>query len=224
MAADKKGAGVTAAERVRAALEQDLLGGALTPGMRLDEMDLATRFAVSRTPVREALKALAAQNLVELRPHAGAFVAEPGGEALIEMFETMAELEAACASFAALRARPVDRAALLAAHEACVAATARGAMEAFLDANNRFHDAIAEAAGNRFLAEQTLALRRRLEPWRRRVTWRAGIMPQSNAEHAGIREAIEAGDGPLAARCARAHLDTLQRDALVLLRMMKKAG
>ncbi len=215
---------LTAAERVHSALEQELLAGSLAPGSRLDEAELAARFAVSRTPVREALKALAAGHLVELRPHAGAFVAAPNGEQLMEMFEAMAELEAACAGFAARRARPADRAALALAHEACIAASARGEAEDFYTANNRFHDAIAIAAGNSFLAAQTLGLRRRLEPWRRRVTWRAGMMAASNAEHASILAALEAGDAALAAEHARAHLDTLQRDALQLLRSLRLAG
>lgn len=214
---------LTAAERVRRALEAELSHGLLEPSSRLDEAALAERFGVSRTPVREALKSLAAQQLVELRPHAGAFVAAPSVQSLLEMFEAMGELEAACAGFAAQRARPADIAALSAAHEACLAAGAAQAHEQFLTANNRFHDAIGAAAGNAFLSGQTLALRRRLAPWRGRVTWRAGMMPASQIEHAAILEAIMEGDAALAAQRARAHLDTLGRDSLALMRDLRLA-
>ena len=71
--------------------------GALLPGAALDETELARRFSVSRTPVREAIRQLAASGLVEARAHRGAVVAQPTEERLIGMFEAMAELEALCA-------------------------------------------------------------------------------------------------------------------------------
>ncbi len=208
----------TSVDRVLGTLERDLISGRLKPAQRLDETDLAQRFKVSRTPVREALKVLAAQGLVELRPRSGAFVAQPTDRELIEMFETMAEMEAACAGFAARRATADDRARLEAANAACEKARVAADAPGFYKANTAFHDAICRAAGNRFLAEQTLALRRRLEPWRRGVTWNPGMMQASVPEHAAILAAIAAGDAAAAAERARAHLDTLRRDALVLLR------
>jgi DNA-binding GntR family transcriptional regulator len=210
----------TSVDRVLGALERELLAGRLRPAQRLDESELATRFKVSRTPVREALKVLATQGLVQLRPRAGAFVAQPTDRELIEMFETMAEMEASCAGFAARRATAEDRAKLDAANAACDKARIAGDAPAFYKANTAFHDAICRAAGNRFLAEQTLALRRRLEPWRRGVTWSPGMMQASVPEHAAILRAIADGDATAAAERARAHLDTLRRDALVLLRAL----
>ncbi len=71
--------------------------GRLKPGQRLVEVGLAERFDVSRTPIREALIQLAASGMVEIRPRRGAFVALLGPRELIESFELMAEIEAACA-------------------------------------------------------------------------------------------------------------------------------
>lgn len=215
---DQPTSSATSADRVLDLLERALLSGALKPAQRLDETDLAQQYGVSRTPVREALKVLAAQGLVQLRPRSGAFVAQPTDRELIEMFETMAEMEAACAGFAARRATEADRARLAAANAACEAASLAADAPSFYRANTEFHDAICGAAGNRFLAAQTLALRRRLEPWRRGVTWNPGMMQASVPEHAAILKAIGAGDATGAAEQARAHLDTLRRDALVLLR------
>ncbi len=70
----------------------------MAPGTALDETELARRFAVSRTPVREAIRQLAASGLVEARPHRGAVVAHPGDDRLLGMFEAMKELEALCAA------------------------------------------------------------------------------------------------------------------------------
>ncbi len=90
-------------DHVREELEQAILTGAYDDGARLDENSLSTRFAVSRTPIREALQMLAASGLVELIARRGAFVRHPGFVELLEMFEVMAELEALCGRLAARR-------------------------------------------------------------------------------------------------------------------------
>ncbi len=83
--------------------------GVLEPGSALDETELARRFDVSRTPVREAIRQLAASGLVEVRAHRGAVVARPSDERLVGMFEAMAELEALCAGLAAERMTATER-------------------------------------------------------------------------------------------------------------------
>src|SRR5229473_7583438 len=92
---------ITRAEELRLQLADEIVRGALRPGAALDETDIARRFNVSRTPVREALRQLAASGLVDARAHRGAVVARPSIERLHEMFEAMAELEALCAGLAA---------------------------------------------------------------------------------------------------------------------------
>src|SRR5216684_2554793 len=108
---------ITRAEELRLQLADEIVRGALPPGAALDETDIARRFSVSRTPVREALRQLAASGLIEARAHRGAVVARPTLERLNGMFEAMAELEALCAGLAAERMPPVERARLEAIHE-----------------------------------------------------------------------------------------------------------
>ena len=108
---------LTRAEELRLQLADEIVRGALAPGAALDETDIARRFSVSRTPVREALRQLAASGLVEARAHRGAVVAQPSIERLSGMFEAMAELEALCAGLSAERMTPTERHRLEAIHE-----------------------------------------------------------------------------------------------------------
>src|SRR5258708_11678383 len=88
--------GATLAETIHRRLEADIADGALEPGSRLDEQEIALRFGVSRTPVREAFRLLASDDLVELRGRQGALVRSIGVHTLIEMFQVMGELEGLC--------------------------------------------------------------------------------------------------------------------------------
>src|SRR5229473_918187 len=108
---------ITRAEELRLQLADEIIRGALAPGAPLDETDIARRFSVSRTPVREALRQLAASGLVDARAHRGAVVARPSIDRLTCMFEAMAELEALCAGLAAERMQPAERHRLEAIHE-----------------------------------------------------------------------------------------------------------
>src|SRR6201986_5600733 len=90
-------------ERLRESIEEEIATGKLLPGTRLDEVELATRFGVSRTPIREALILLQGEGLIENRPRRGALVVQITPGRLMEMFELMAELEAMWARQAAWR-------------------------------------------------------------------------------------------------------------------------
>src|SRR6201992_4466908 len=92
---------VTRAEELRLQLADEIVRGALPPGAPLDETDIARRFGVSRTPVREALRQLVASGLVEARPHRGAVVARATIERLTRLFEGMGGVEGVCAGAAA---------------------------------------------------------------------------------------------------------------------------
>ena len=190
--------------RLQDAIEHDIATGALAPGARLDELSLAARYQVSRTPVREALHQLAASGMVEMRPRRGAVVATAGPGRLYEMFEVMAELEAMSGRLAARRVTPEMRAALDAAHQAC-----RGALDGpdgYYEANEAFHQAIYRASGNAFLEEQCLALQKRLRPYRRLQLRVGNRITRSFAEHEAIVAAIVAGDSAAAAEALTAHV------------------
>jgi DNA-binding GntR family transcriptional regulator len=191
-------------DRLRDALEEDILTGALSPGDRLEEIALAARFGVSRTPIREALLSLAAAGLAEIRPRRGAVVAEIGPRRLMEMFEVMAELEGLCARLAARRADLEEIAAIRACHEACAAAISD--VDAYYYRNETFHERIRAAGRNRFLFDQADALQKRLRPYRRLQLRARDRIAASLAEHAAIVAALEAGDGAAAAQAMRAHV------------------
>jgi len=193
-------------DALREAIEEEIAIGHLAPGSRIDEAALEARFGVSRTPVREALIQLASSGLVEVRRRKGAVVKVLEPRKLFEMFEVMAELEASCAQRAARRMAPEQETALKEALEACRVAAAAGDPDAYFHENEGFHRAIYAASQNAFLAEQALALHRRLRPYRRLQLRVRNRMGNSLAEHEGVVAAILAGDGELAAQRLRAHV------------------
>ena len=188
------------------AIEEDIVYGRLPPGSRLDEVQLGKRFGVSRTPIREALHQLSYSGLVELRPRRGALVAVVGPQRLYEMFEAMAELEAACVRLAARRMNEADREALRKAHEACRRPARKLDADAYFAPNERFHQALYDGSHNAFLAEQARALQRRLRPYRRLQLRLRARVAQSFEEHGDIVKAVVGGDADRAADAVRGHV------------------
>lgn len=197
---------MTQTSDLKQAIEDAVIAGEFGPGDRLDEVSLAQRFGVSRTPVREALLQLGAEGFIDVRPRRGAVVSVLSPHRLIEMFEVMAELEAACGRLAARRLTPQNDAAMAAAHDACVSAAAAGDSEAYYAVNRAFHEAIYRASRNEFLAEQAIALHKRLSAYRRVQLRARNRMAQSLNEHLEILEAIRAGHEDIAARQLQAHV------------------
>ena len=180
--------------------------GQLAPGAALDETELARRFSVSRTPVREAIRMLAASGLVEVRAHRAAVVARPTHEHLIGMFEVMAELESLCAGYAADRMRGAERRALEDAHEKLRVLIQRGDPQRYYEVNEAFHATIYAGAHNSYLAELTLATRGRVQPFRRAQFRNLGRLAKSHAEHDRVVQAILRGERVLAAQNMYAHI------------------
>ncbi|WP_454616284.1 GntR family transcriptional regulator [Bradyrhizobium cenepequi] len=197
---------ITRAEELRLQLADEIVRGALRPGSPLDETEVARRFNVSRTPVREALRQLAASGLVEARAHRGAVVARPSVERLTGMFEAMAELEALCAGLAAERMTATDRYALEAVHEELRVLSYTGNPERFHEVNERFHNTIYAGSHNEYIAEMTLATRVRVQPFRRAQFRNLGRLAKSHAEHDRVVVAIMRGDKTGAATAMRAHI------------------
>ena len=203
--------GKTHAERLRLELADDIACGRLVPGAALDETSLATRFGVSRTPVREALRELAAAGLIEHRPHRGAVVATLDAERLESMFVVMAELEALCAGLAATAMTAAERAELDAMHDAAAELVRTGDLTAYREANDRFHEFIYAASHNPFLEETVLGVRRRVLAFRRAQFHGLGRLAVSHAEHERVVRALQRGDRDAAAREMRAHLTSSGR-------------
>jgi DNA-binding GntR family transcriptional regulator len=195
------------AERLKLELEREILMFRLHPGERLDENRLAQRYGTSRTPVREALRQLAASGLVDIRPHRSAEVARLSIPQLLEMFELMSVMEGVCARFAAERASAAEIQRIRDAHEGCRTFVDARDPDGFYHANNHFHDAIYQASHNSYCAEQTQFLRNRLSPYRRCQLHRNNRPEESFREHERILEAISQGDAARAEREIRAHID-----------------
>lgn len=207
-------------QSIRVRLEDDIVTGVLPPGTHLEENDLAERFGASRTPVREALQQMAAAGVIEIRPRRGAIVPQPDIHVVVELFEAMAELEAACARLAARRLTDEDRRTLLAAHDRCRDAR-EGSADQYYQENEAFHLAIYRASHNRILEEQAMAMLRRLRPYRRLQLRLPNRVESSMNEHEGLKDALLAHDGDLAARLARDHVLVQEHgfnDLMVLLR------
>jgi DNA-binding GntR family transcriptional regulator len=206
---DLRRRGGTLAEDLRDELEEQIVSGALPPGTRVDEIELAERFKISRTPVREALKALVTTGFLEARPRYGMVVAAISIPILLEMFETMAAFEGLCAKLAARRANQNEKAALRAIHQRLSASVGEGNEETFYAVNQEFHELLYEASHTDYISTQTRALRKRLAVYRKHVTFQAGRMVSTIAEHERIIQAIEEGNPEAAYRAASEHVSLL---------------
>jgi DNA-binding GntR family transcriptional regulator len=187
-------------------LEGEILLGTLSPGSRLDEHELAERFGVSRTPVREALRLLAASGLVDIRSNQGASVSRIGLDRLLKMFEVLAELEALCARLATRRITAGHLLEIIGIHARMAQAAEKQQTQSFYDLNREFHEAIYAAAQNEYLAEQIIALRKRTEPYRRRASYLPGRVATTTLEHKAILDAISANQPDLAYSLMRNHI------------------
>jgi DNA-binding GntR family transcriptional regulator len=213
--------GVTLAESLRQQLEGAIAAGHLEPGSRLDEQEIAQRFGVSRTPVREAFRLMAANNLVELRGRQGATVRAIKAEALIEMFQVMAELEGLCARLAARRVSQAWGNEISEIHQKLISAGETGDIDVFYDVNQEFHEAIYEASRNAFLADQTRKLRNQVAAYRRRVTRMPNRIADTLREHEAIMQAILAHDPERAHSTMRDHVNLLGDNLLDFLAAFK---
>ncbi|MDP9055817.1 MAG: GntR family transcriptional regulator [Pseudomonadota bacterium] len=196
------------ADKLGEVLAEAILAGEFAPGARLDEQQLAERFGVSRTPVRETLHQLAMTGLIEIRPRRGAFVARVTPAQLEELFVAMGELEATCARLSAISMSPTERRRLQAHQDNMGVIAEAGDTGAYAEANHAFHTMIYAGAHNSVLAEMTAAMRRRLLPFRRAQFSLEGRLPRSHAEHASVVKAIVRGNAD-AAHAAMLHHVTL---------------
>lgn len=202
--------GRTRSEVLAGEIADEILTGSFVPGMRLDEHMLAERFKVSRTPVREALRQLVATGLIDMQPRRGAHVAAITADRLSELFVAMGEVEATCARLSALSMNPIERRRLQALHE-----TMGGMVEAnnepdYVEANRQFHVAIYAGAHNATMNDFAVALRRRLDPFRRAQFRTPGRLRQSHAEHERVVTAILAGDSVTAHAAMLDHVNLVE--------------
>ena len=193
-------------EEVAARLRERIFAHEFPPGAWIDEQTLAAEYGISRTPLREALKVLAAEGMVTLKPRRGAYVTEVSDRDLDDIFPVLALLEGRGAHDATERARPEDLRRLEAMHEALERHATAGNLDRFFEANQDFHRALLDLAGNRWLAQVIQDLRRVLRLTRHHSLLARGRVQESLNEHRAILAAIRSRDAERAGELMRAHL------------------
>ena len=193
-------------QEVAERLRQRIFAHELTPGTWIDEQKLAEQYGISRTPLREALKVLASEGLVELRPRRGCYVTEISRQDLDDIFPLMAMLEGRCAAEAVRNARTTDIAVLQDIHARLEAAARDGRIDAFFEANQEFHKKIQELSGNRWLLSVIQDLRKVLKLSRLHSLSLEGRLQQSLDEHRLIMSALAASDAGKAEKLMHDHL------------------
>lgn len=201
-------------------LRQEIHAGILKPGDQLEEAALSERFDVSRTPVREAVRSLVENGLLEMRSRKGAVVRVLSAKEIIDLFEISAELEAFASRLASERITRADVSTIREGFQDCTDAAEANDAIAYAAANLKFHKAIHEASGNVWLVDQLTQLETRINPYRSIPYQVVGRLPRSVEEHREIMEAIEAGNGELAANLMRDHMMLQGKRLPMLLQQM----
>jgi DNA-binding GntR family transcriptional regulator len=208
----------TIAGRLGARLADEIITGVLAPGTKLDERELAERFSVSRTPIREALRELKARGLVELTPRRSIIVATIGIERLEELLDAECELEALCARRAAESMTTMERKELEHLHERSLRFVEAGDDNGYLAINREFHLLVGTGTHNAVLASMARDLRDRLAPFRAAQSDVENRLARSHEEHGAIIAAIVGGDAERAFLAMREHNARLSTHVVRLIR------
>jgi len=214
--------GVSMHDGVAARLRSQVFDRVLPPGAWIDETALAAQWQISRTPLREALKVLAAEGLVELVPRRGARVTELSDLDAEQLFPVMAMLEGRCAHEATLRASAADLAQLQRWHDQLEQHAQAQDLDGYYRINHEFHTLVQQLAANRWLDRATGDLRRFMRLWRGRQLKLAGRIGASINEHRVLLAAISARDPQRAERAMHDHL-MAQLAALKTLQQQEQA-
>jgi DNA-binding GntR family transcriptional regulator len=184
-------------------LRQQIFDRWLEPGSWIDEQKLSADFGISRTPLREALKVLAAEGLVTMKVRRGAYVTEMSSDDVAQIYHLLALLESDAAGEVAARASAAQRDALHALHGRLEKQLRQ--REAFFATNEQFHLLLLEVAGNRWRSQIVADLRKVMKLNRHHSLFKHGRIAESLAEHRGLMAAIDAADAPAAMRLMREH-------------------
>lgn len=199
-------------------LRGQILDNTLPPGFRALEQELASRLGISRTPVREALIRLQKEGLVEVIPRHGMRVLPVSAADMKDICEVLSALESAAAEIAARRSPgEAELAPLLEASRDMAKALKADDLEAWAEADERFHRGLIELSGNRLLIEVVLNLWDRVHRARRSTLWLRAEPVTSTRDHALLLERLRAGDAKGAFEAIRAHRERTSRELLEIL-------
>ncbi len=194
-------------EEVAELLRQRIFSRELEPGSWIDELKIAEAYGISRTPLREALKVLAAEGLVTMKVRRGAYVTEVSEQDLFEVYHLLSLLESDAAGVVASQATDAQLQDLKDLHEELEAAAQPAQLnrERFFEVNERFHMRLLEIANNRWRNQMVTDLRKVMKLNRHNSLLKSGRIEESLQEHRAVMAALVARDAALATTRVQAH-------------------
>ncbi|MDP1657143.1 MAG: GntR family transcriptional regulator [Hylemonella sp.] len=194
-------------EEVAELLRQRIFKRELEPGSWIDELKIAEDYGISRTPLREALKVLAAEGLVTMKVRRGAYVTEVNEKDLTDVYHLLSLLESDAAGVVASRATETQLRELKTLHDELETAARphKQDRERFFEINERFHMRLLEIADNRWRDQMVADLRKVMKLNRHHSLFKSGRIEESLAEHRAIMAALQAHDASAAIQAMQAH-------------------
>jgi len=205
-------------DQVASRLRTMLVEGQIAPGAKLNERELSEKLRVSRTPLREAIKLLAAEGLVDLLPNRGAVAVKLTEADVRNTFELLATLEAMSGELAAQRITDDELAELRALHYEMMACFSRRDLSGYYRINARIHTAINDAAGNPVLASTYRSINARVQSLRFRTNQNEAKWKHAVAEHERMIDALSKRDSAAMREVLVEHLNRKRDTVLELLR------
>jgi len=190
-------------QEVAELLRQRIFKRELEPGSWIDEMKIAEEYGISRTPLREALKVLAAEGLITMKVRRGAYVTEVSEKDLSDVYHLLSLLESDAAGVVAEHATDAQLKELQALHKELEAAV--GNRDKFFAINERFHMRLLEIAGNRWRDQMVSDLRKVMKLNRQNSLLKSGRVRESMLEHRAIMDALTHRDAKAAIKRMRDH-------------------
>jgi DNA-binding GntR family transcriptional regulator len=188
-------------------LQKLIIAGDLAPGSKVPEKDLCTKFGVSRTPLREALKVLASDGLIRLEPNRGAWVTLVTVSEVEEVFPVLGALEALSGELACKKITDDEIGAVRVLHEQMLQSYENRHLDSYFSVNQKIHRAILDAARNQTLATSCEALSLRMQRARYLANMTEGRWANAVQEHERIMQCLADRDGKNLARTLQDHMD-----------------
>lgn len=205
-------------EQAAARLRNLLVEGRIAPGAKLNERELAAALQISRTPLREAIKMLASEGLVDLLPNRGAVAVKLTEADVVHSFELLAELEGLAGELAARRIEDVARHELRAKHFEMMACHARHDLSGYYRLNALIHAGISDAAANPVLSDTYRKVNARVQSLRFRTNQNEAEWQRAMREHTQMMEALDARNGAALRQILKTHLEHKRDTVLELMR------
>jgi len=205
-------------------LQNLIIEGVLAPGVKLNEREVCERLGISRTPLREAMKVLASEGLIEIAPNRGAFVSKMNDTEIWETFEMMSGLEALSGELAAERISPAEIADIKVLHQAMLVCRTQNDLPGYYSRNQTIHNKINAAARNSVLRQLYLSINRRLQALRFKSNFQEAKWDRAIHEHDEMIQALEARDGKRLSAILRQHLLDKRDSVMAYLRDTENAA